>query len=100
MSSVEKPLNKNFFLGMLTIVLDLKISLVENYCDRMGELYKLFDSSLSHLDLIKELSTVFYFDFILISSAINFKAGFAQNLLEDFLNSFKYYKTYRKFRKG
>jgi hypothetical protein len=83
----------------MTIVLDMKVSLHESRYDRMGEVRKSLDLAAKHLSLIRELSTIVHFDFILFRSAMNFQTQMEVSQFEDLLKCFKFFRTYRKFRK-
>jgi hypothetical protein len=99
MTSLENSNKKNFFLGLLTIILDLKVSLYESEEDRLNEVRKSLEIAAKHLTIIKDMSIITYFDFILFRAALNFQTKVDISHFEDLLHSFKFFRTYRKFRK-
>ena len=101
MSQIERNNNKNFFMGVLTLLLDFKINQYEkNFEDAEKAKISINTIFKLHTPLLKELSTVAFFDFTLLRATYNF-SGENNNVenLQILLNAFKYYKVYRSFRK-
>jgi hypothetical protein len=101
MSQIERSNYKNFFMGVLTLLLDFKINQYEkNFEDAQKANISINTVFNLHTSLLKELSTVAFFDFTLLRAAYNF-SGENNNVenLQVLLNAFKYYKVYRSFRK-
>jgi hypothetical protein len=101
MGQIEQSNNKFFFMGVLTLLLDYKINKFEKNLEAAEEAKKTIEIVASqHLNLLKELSTVVYFDLTLIRAAYNFSDE--KNIIENMqqlLSAFKNYKVYRNFRK-
>lgn len=88
-------------MGVLTLLLDYKINKFEKNLENAEEAKKTIEIVASqHLNLLKELSTVAYFDLTLIKAAYNFfdEKSIVENM-KHLLSAYKNYKIYRNFRK-
>lgn len=108
MSSIEKVNSKSFFLGVVTLILDFKIYQYENGCKNnksiksvAENIEKILDTVSNHIELLKELSTVTYFEYSLIRSLYGFfsDSKIKMSTFENLLEAFKYLKIYKRFRK-
>lgn len=88
-------------MGVLTLLLDYKINKFEKNLEIAEEAKKTIEIVANqHLNLLKELSTVAYFDLTLIRSAYNFYDEKSQlENMKHLLSAYKNYKIYRNFRK-
>lgn len=100
MDQVEKSSQKNLFIGLLTLILEFKISKFEQEEDKAKEVQSSLENTYKHVEVLKEMSTVVFFEYSLIRAAFQFSS---QNVdtssFKDLLNAYKHYKSYRKFRR-
>jgi hypothetical protein len=101
-TSIERSNQKNFFIGVLTLLLDYKINQYEKRINEANETKKIIDEVYLHIDLLKELSTVVYFDYCLLRALYGLTGKEKNNneVFENLMKAFKYYKIYKNFRKG
>jgi len=99
-NTIETNAHKNFYIGLITLILDFKISRFEKDESRVQEARTILNGCYSHLNLMKELSTLLYFEFSFLRAYDDLsRNGLDSVVLEELVNSFKYYKSYRHFRK-
>lgn len=100
MNTVDSTAHKYFYVGCLTLLLAFKINHFEK-----NEIISGVDTSLEsvfkHIQLVKDISTILYFQFTVIRSINHFlkKENVEVSILVELLEAFKSLKVYRKFRK-
>ena len=101
MNQIEPNNLKSFFLGILTLILHFKIENYEKDYSPIEEIKSDLNLANNHINLLKDLSTIAYFELTLLSCLFNFSGSLQINnqLFANLLTAFKYFKTYRRFRK-
>ncbi len=99
MEKIDNIAQRCFYIGVLTMTLDFKIQKFEK--KDTSELTKLFSNVNTHINLLKEISIVGYFDFTLIKSALDFSGDkLGINDVKALLAAYKYFKTYKRITRG
>lgn len=101
MESIDRPAQLNFLVGILTTLLNLKVSRFEENEEGVKESVDLIESASKHLKILKEYPIVLL-EYSLVKNLSQFIYGnqFNLNLIEDLIKIFKEFKIYRKFRKS
>ena len=95
-------------MGVITLILDFKIYQYENGCKNnksiksvAENIEKILDTVSNHIEQLRELSTIAYFEYSLIRSLYGFYSDskINMNTFENLLEAFKYLKIYKRFRK-
>jgi hypothetical protein len=100
MNNIDSTAHKYFYVGCLTLLLAFKFNHFEK-----SEIISGVDTSIEgvfkHIQLLKDISTILYFQFTLFRSLNHFlkKEIVEVSVLEELMESFKSLKIYRKFRK-
>lgn len=101
MKGIESNASKTFVVGLLGLILNYKVNKYENNNEAISSDLVSLDNCYNHLDILKENSPIIYLEYTLVRNVhhliydeiVNFE------LLTSLIDSFKFYKIYRKFRK-
>lgn len=100
MKSIESVAQRGFLMGVMSLLLEYKVKLFEKNMEDAMAIAGLFEKIFNHNGLMKDLSPVVYLEFTLTRAMHNFiYKDLSLNVFKDLLESFKFYKIYRRFKK-
>lgn len=99
MTTIEAVAQKSFFIGLLTLLVEFKISLFEK-SDVSVSGSKL-EQAYKHIGLIKEISPLMYIEYILMRGLYNYLYKEPSvEIFKELVEVYRYYKTFKRFKKG
>ena len=95
MINIESIAQKGFFIGMLAIILEFKVRMLEkNHVEQSGGI---IEQSFKHVGLIREISPLLYIEFILMRSLYNFiNKDLSSEIFRELIEVYKYFKILKK----
>jgi hypothetical protein len=101
MSSVDKVVNKAFFVGCSTLLLEFKVYCYENDTSGLAAIAKSFKLIHRHLDILKELSSLSYIQYVYLSTVYNtIHSHDVKESLKELVDCFKSLKQIKQLKKG
>ena len=103
MDNIDQIAHKNFFVGVLGLMVDLKVKSYENLKMEKEDLLKTLNKCRNHLDLIKQYSPLVSYYVVFFSTVYEFintsdQVNDCESLL-DLFDIFEEFKVFRKFNK-